>query len=616
MEILCLYRANGEQVLTLDLSGKASALTVGSSPVADISLAAYIRPEDALIAPIAAALVHDEDGWSLATADPAYPLSLGTASVLEARLSPGVTCGLGDFLFRIDGETVVRSAVMLLWTWKAFKGTRSAPLLEGNNLVACLPGSEVPELNPAVVGRLDFRIVLEDNALTILMPEREGMASEWLRVGMGEGFSVGDFTGVALPTSEAEKALKSRRPLAWPGRPIRERLGLYLFCGILIALLMLMVAHKTRELREAIAIRDSQSRERPATCQVVTSEVSTLGDDVRVYDLDFHRSLPTLLKAERQPHSDFLIARGAALQTRAHAEANTAIEERLARKLVLLCSIRAIKEAVGALHWQELRDVVADVDRAAFDYYDATSFIDDAQELSCFVTETLPSLYAATSLSGVEAFNVADRNLNEGMEGLRDNRFATEAIAEPLQALALQRWAALRVYIHARAAFQANPTDATAIETVLDAFSTLEDLFEDETSAVVQLIERERKSLNDIACASLRSRLTEPTTLSSADEMILRELAHFLRAIGGDTAVAQEAMQAAETLAHNAARRWRALHATYRLQRIANSPKATETLQEMLLLGPSDNSFYLWAVRERDRLRTQTPSSPELPTHP
>ncbi len=602
MEMLRIHRITGEALAERDLTGRTLPLTIGSAEAADLSLATYLRPGDAPVAPIAAALVRDEDGWRLAAADPAQPLSLGEATVLEVRLVPGVAGRLGDFVLRVEGTAQAHSAVSLLWAWRGLKGTYRADLQEGRNEVAMLPGSDLPGVNPPVAGAPLCRLVLEDESLTILMPEREGGTQEWLRVGLGEGFRVGDFTGVALATAEAEKALKTRRPLAWPGRAMRGRLSLYLACGVMVGLLMLMVAHQIREVKAVIAARDALCRERPAAVVAAVADHSTLGDDVRVYELDFHRSLPGILQAERQPNADFLLERGAALLARAAAETNTALVESLDRKLALLRGIRAIKVAVGALAWEDLRNAVADLDEAAFRYYDAEAFLGDARELSVFVTETLPALFAAAASAPIEAFKQADQRLMEGMEGLRDNRFAAKQIAATLQETALLRWEALRAAVDARAALQANPCDDAVMGQAVDAFSTLEDRLGEASESVAQLVELERQKLSTIACAAARGILDKGAELRPMDERPLRALAQFLRAIGGDGAVAQEATQAANAVARNYTRQWRALHTQYRLQTIAGKGEAAATLDAMLALGPSDSAYYQWAVRERARL--------------
>ncbi len=611
METLCLHRITGESLLTLDLTDKKQTLILGTAPTADISLAEYLRPEDAPVASIAAALVRDEDGWLLAAADPEQPLLLGTGKVLEARLSPGVACRIGDLLFHLEGEALSRSAVTLLWKSKGIKETHCAPLLDGSNTVATLPGSEVLELNPPVVGKMFCRIVLEGETVTVLMPESDTGTAEWLRVGLGDGFCVGGFTGVALPTVEAEKALKTRTPLAWPGRKIRTRLNLYLIGGLLLATLMMMVMHKIHETEALIADRNSVSRERPAMQASFLADVTTLPDDVRVYELDFHRSLTSILTAQRQPNADFLLDRGAVLLARAEAEKNASLIESIGRKVTLLRDVRTIKEAILNAQWTVLRDAVANADQEVFHYYDGELFLSDAQELNTFLSETLPALFNAAANISTEEFAKADQALTAGLEGLRDNRFATTEIATLLQTTAHNRWAALRAYVDARATFLANPLDPTASAHALETFSDLEDLFADASEGMVRLAENERIRLNDIACSALRAQLENPTQIRLSDEKALRELARFLRAIDGDRAIEQETLHVVETMSREATRQWRALHTQYRLQTISNDPKASETLNAMLALGPSDNPFYQWALREQARVKLSSETTPE-----
>lgn len=614
METLCLHRADGELLLRLDLSEKPAALTVGASPDAALSLAPWLRAGDAPLPAVAAALIRDADGWRLVSAEPTLPLTLNGAPVPEARLAPGVTCGLGGFLLRMAGEAAARSAVTLLWTWRGARGTRSAPLAEGENLVALPPGGDAPEANPPVAGEPLFRLVLEGNALTALMPEREGAPPEWLRVGLGDGFRVGGFTGVALATAEADRALKTRHPLAWPGRGIRLRLALCAVGAVLALLLMGHLARETQAARRALAARGALSREIPATRTPAIAPASTLGDDARVYELDFHRALPELLTATPQPSADFLLSRGAALLARAQAEKDATAEAALARKMALLRGLRALQTAVAGAQWQALRDAVADADPEAFRYYDAEPFLADARALSAFVSETLPALYATAAARGADAFAEADRTLGAAMEALRANRFATEAVTAPLRALALRRWAALRAHVAARDAFLRDPMGVAAGDAARDAFSELEDAFAGE-----ELPGRERQALGEAARKALRARLAPPGP-QAADEAPLRGLARFLRAIGAEPEAAREAAQAADALARETARQGRALHARYRLQRLANDPKAEATLAELLAFGTPENPFRRWAERERQRLQAQPPApaspSPSTPAQP
>ncbi len=611
MENLCLHRITGEPLTTLDLTDKKHTLILGTAPTADVPLAEYLRPEDTPIAPIAAALVRDEDGWIIAAADPEHPPMLGTVKVLEVRLTPGLSCRIGDILFRIESETLSRSAITLLWKAKGMKETHCSPLLDGSNTVATLPGSDIPEVNPPVVEEERFRIVLEGEMVTILMPERDGVVPEWLRVGLGEGFCVGDFTGVALPTTEAEKALKTRTPLAWPGRKMRARLNLYLICGLLLAALMMMVMHKIHEMQAFVADRNSISHERPATQASFLADATTLPDDVRVYELDFHRSLASNLTAEHQPNLDFLLERGAVLHARAEAEKNQFLIDSLDRKVVLLRDVRTIKEAVLKTQWTNLRNAVANANPAVFHYYDGEIFLHDAAELSTFVSETLPALFNAAANTGVEEFKKADEALIAGIEGLRDNRFATEAVSALLQETAFRRWAALRAYVNARATFLANPLDITALTNTLETFSEFEDLLAESSEDMVNLAENERLRLNDIACATLRARLDNPEQLHLSDEKPLRELARFLRAIGGDRTVEQETLRVVDAMTREATRQWRALHTKYRLQTISKDPEAPATLEAMIALGPSESHFYQWAVREQARVKASPDTPPE-----
>lgn len=345
MELLHLHSPDGRPLKTFDLAARPRRpLTLGAAPACDLPL-----PEgpDTL-----GALLRDEDGWLLAAADPAVP---------ERRLIPGEPVALGPFLFRLECEAAETRATLL---WRAGKERlcHAAPLNDGRNVIAWLPDRSAPALNPAIPGNRIGDLFLEGDGLTLVVEDPEGGTSQRLTFAFGDRFAIGPFTGLALPTAEAERALKTRDPLAWPDRRVRLLLRVAVCVGLLLALAMAALARETQTLRQAVAARAPAAVEIAVPAPAPTDPLSR--DTIVAYGQLFHACLPGLLATPEATTTGDLLAMRAGQLLRALPE-EAAERVPLRRKQVFLESLATIKRAVAAGDWPRLGDALATVDAIA-----------------------------------------------------------------------------------------------------------------------------------------------------------------------------------------------------------------------------------------------------------
>ena len=394
MELLHLHSPDGRPLKTFDLAARPRRpLTLGAAPACDLPL-----PEgpDTL-----GALLRDEDGWLLAAADPAIP---------ERRLVPGEPVALGPFLFRLECEAAETRATLL---WRAGKERlcHAAPLNDGRNVIAWLPDRSAPALNPAIPGNRIGDLFLEGDGLTLVVEDPEGGTSQRLTFAFGDRFAIGPFTGLALPTAEAERALKTRDPLAWPDRRVRLLLRVAVCVGLLLALAMAALARETQTLRQAVAARAPAAVEIAVPAPAPADPLSR--DTIVAYGQLFHACLPGLLATPEATTTDDLLAMRAGQLLRALPE-EAAERVPLRRKQVFLESLATIKRAVAAGDWPCLGDALATVDADALHYYDGDALLADARALA----RTFGQDYSALCRELLRGDGALDRLLQEERQSL------------------------------------------------------------------------------------------------------------------------------------------------------------------------------------------------------
>ena len=569
MELLHLHRPDGALLATFDLAALPSRpLTLGAGP-ADLAL-----PEGPAIL---GALIRDEDGWILAAAE-------GGA---ETRLAPGEPAALGPFLFRLERDAAEARAT-LIWRVGKARACHAAPLGEGRNLLAWLPDRSALALNPAIPGDKRCDLFLDGDALTLVADDPSGGPARRLAFALGDRFALGDLQGLALGAHDAERALRTRDPLAWPDR--RLRLGLCAAAGLGLLLLLALggLAREARGLRGALAAR--------APAAVALPDLQPppgdgfAADTVVAYGQLFHACLPGLLATPETSEAGDLLASRAAALLQSLPPGNEALRAPLRRKAAFLESLGAIKRALAAGDWAHLGGVLAEADAEALHYYDGDPLLGDARALDAFFGRDYPArcraLLAGSSPEGPEA-------------ALRGNRFlalpAVKARAERTRA----HWRALAAW---RDAVRGAGPDAAGGEGALrgalyaleGATAALGD------PALDALLLAERQALG----RELAARVAQGAGAAPAAVGRLRALARLARAVGTPDAreAARRAEAEADAIGAAYERRCRALVTDYRLSRLAgDAPAARAALDAILALGPADSPFWAWAQRERER---------------
>ena len=593
MELLHLHAADGALIKTFDLAALPNRpLTLGADPAADLPL-----PEGPATL---AALLRDEDGWLLAPVDPALP---------ETRLLPGEPVALGPFRFRLERDAVQARATLL---WRAGRGkpVHAAPLADGRNVLAWLPDRSEPALNPPIPGDKICDLFLEGDTLTLVTEGAEGPADR-LVCALGDRFAVGPLQGLALPTPLAERALKTRHPLAWPDRRIRLLLRCAAVVGLLLGLVLLALARQANALRAERDARIPAVVERPAPDLPDAPDDPLARDAVIAYGQLFHACLPGLLDSPEPAASGDLLARRAEeLLTDLPKDAPDHIP--LARKWAFLKNLADLKHAVAAGDWPRLGPSLDALDAAVLAYYDADLLLADARALDRCFNQAYPEACRALCRGGTPVS--AETRLQAARDALQGNRFrALPVVAKRLEALN-RHWAALLAWHAAVRGFDGGAGGADAVDAYDSKGVLREALYdiEDATGALDDpaldaLLLQEREALADTVEARIAALCGEGDALlapEAATPAQLRALARLSRALYSPDAQsnARRAEARADALVADYERRCRALIVDYRLKRLAgDAPAANAILDQILSLGPADSPFWAWAQREQAR---------------
>ena len=567
MELLKIYSQSGDILLEQDLSGAPATLLViaGEKP----SLA-ETAPAGAKVA---GAIVRDEDGWSLASADPANPVVSGPRKSPDLHLTAGIACSLGDWVFRIEREG---SATGLVLLWRVGSGTVVAdPLMMGRNIVATRPSDGAYEVNPAIAGTEICEIYPTGEGAVEVISAAD--ASQRLSAQPGALFAVGPFQAMVLDAESASAAVKSGNPFSWPSRGTRAALMLAAMAVGVVCLGGAYLSKQRARLEAAVAAPRGAER-----IEFKTTDPAASDEDSLVYFISFYRSLPLVLKGERSQMTQDLISRGEQLS------GLKGIDDAVA----FLKAIDAIQLAVSRGDWDNLRKTLDSVDDAMFVKCDADKFHEDAHEIADFVTAAVPKfLVEAMSLSEKE-FVDAENRMHGLFDGMQDNVFMSSEIIRRERTMLESRWNALASYIPARNRyFQGKDADG---KNLLEAWALFVDAFDPEDSTFAPIVKRERDS---IAKAILKR-------AESAKDGELIQMCDLGEAVEVDEGLLKEWKRRAAIARKKLAAQYRDLYGDYRA-RAAVAPGAPETLavlDKMLAIGLVDHPFHQWAEREYARV--------------
>lgn len=591
-EKLNIFGAGGKVVQERDLGEvKASLLVVQGADGPDFAETAGSD------AKIIAALVRDEDGWTIASPDPAVPVVSGPKSVTDMHLTPGIPCKIGDWVFRLERD-IGESGAVLVWRNEGSPVAVDA-VLSGRNVVSRVADGTI-QVNPVLSESDVFEFFPTQDGLDVAI---EGDTTSRLSVAPKTLFSVGRFEGMLMTASEAAAAVRSGNAFAWPSRGLRARVYLSLLLLGTVALGGVWMTRQRLDLERQLAL--------PRGARQVDAGKNEVGeiisDDVVVYSLGFYSNLKLFHEPLPNLVTQDFIRRGEQLVS----------DPDVADMVSYLREISKIKELVQAGRWNELGVFLAKVDRARYVAYEGVDFYDDARELVIYVTEEFPRQLIRVSNVGNEAdFEKADLPIapEQIKKVLKSNLFLTDGVARREVSLASYRGEVVRAYVQARqkvlAGLSAKPmsVDQEAIETYADAYATIDNAFPPEETPYVALMTRERAVATDIAKRGVREILGDGNA-ASPQHTLLEQFAVLALYAGLPEVEIADWRAKAKAAAKAMDLKCRSIHSRYRIAILTDRQKAIAVLDELLALGATSNRYYGWAVKEKRRLESALKST-------
>ena len=588
-EILHIYSDSGRELVERDLAAAGPSLLVGERAKDDLVLVDTAAADTNVLA----ALVRNEDGWLLATADEERPVVAGSQKSSDAQLSAGLPCRIGGYVFRIERDTAETGDVLV---WRV-SGEGSAvavdPILGGRNVVATCRGRSRPEVNPAVVDRPIFEFFPTDDALEVSTSRN---AADQLTVPRNHLFSVGNVEAMMMTAADAGRAVKSGNPFAWPSRGLRLRLGAAGVCVALVALIAFGYHRDAARYRHLCSLPHGAT-EVAAPAQGAHAAVR---DEVVSYDISFYRLMPLVLTARPNPVTTDLIQRGRLLTN----------EVGVVGKVAFLETVTAIQRAVQGARWDDLRTTLAAADGKMFGECDADRFLADARTLSAIVSEDLPRQLADGSVYGQrKAFEQSRLNVGSLMAKLDGNVFMTSKLLLQERNTVLGYFSSLATYIDARdrviESLAGNPPALTAddLRRLSDAYAdVLTELPLDEP-AFGRMAKREAVLIRSIAYRG-EEFVTVHAKAGEADvvTVLLEPLAALAERSGVEMKVVEGWRVRAKASRRMLNAKCRRLLASYRLQLARDRAGAERTLADILRMSEATSSYRVWAERERRRL--------------
>lgn len=577
-----------ERLKILDASGK----TLLERPLEDVESPALVVadgdsvrlvPSVATGDRVLAALVLETDGWVIAAADRASPVVCGTKCAGSLPLLVDSACSVAGFAFCLESDAV-RSGHVLVW--RVGKSAVAAESVTGGRNVVAADAlrDESLTVNPAVSGTILFEFYPTGDGLDVVLPS--GIRT---RIAERLVFSVGDFTGLLLPSDEAAAALRSRHPFSYPSRGVRVRL---LAASLGVGLLTLLGAFFMREAERTERLADEPRGARRMT-HLPASDSAAFDEDAYIYQLSFYRDLPLVLGAQRSPVADDLLARAA------HFKGNASVQ-RAAR---FLADVTAIQDSIAARRWAELAKVLGGIDREMFTIANATRFLEDAQDVHSSAARLIPETALQACTASPAAREELNRRASRILSEMSKNLFVQSGSLKGwFQGLREQK-RALIGYLSARDRLCAPGRTLTVadIASVRAAFAALEQVGNDDLPGVTAHLRKELAAEVARMLATLTSRFRTVTDFAPEMAAILP-----LCELADDVGVAAERVRAWRQEALRINRlvdaRFRDCYRTYRLTVASDPAGARRLLDEMLAIGHEGSRFHAWARREKERL--------------
>ena len=568
MEKLTILTTDAKALLSRDLSAEKGPILVIKDASAGVRLAASAAAGDKVLG----ALVRGEDGWTLASSDPAVAVASGPKRASALPLFEGTSLALGDYVFTLEGESAQTGSVLV---WKVGRSPVAADsILAGRNVVALDPATEHAVVNPPIQGATLFEFYPSAESLEVVSRSGEPQS-----VPFGVPFGVGDFRAMALSRADATAAMRARNPFAWPARHARHRVLL----GVAVLVAVALFA--------GLLNRRAAALERRAAAQAGTARMTELAgleqkdaatDEDYLFTLAFYRDLPLALQAKVSPISRDLIVRAAAFKDNATIQGMKAFLETVVR----------LQEAVAANRWDALSEILKSVSRDGFVHFGAADFYDDIKEVSGLVSRTVPDAIARASVFGRTDYDEVQGKIDRLIEDLSDNRFAEVSTLEALMRDVRSRLKALDEYVDARdllfGAFGKTPVETPElVSSVAGSLASLESLLVEE--GLREIVVREKAFVRErlAPLAAKPKLLVAVIDLAAVAETDEKTLATWRAAAHAQQKAIDE--------------RVRALYREYRGRSRGDATRSLQILDAILDAADPKNPFHAWAAREKAR---------------
>jgi len=583
MELLHVYGPDGAEVCTEDLSGHEKSVKV-----CRVNGKLELSEQVAAGGEVVAALIRNEDGWVLASASPDVPVVAGPKSAPDMQLMSGLVCSIAGHAFQLERDKAAMGSV-LLWRYGGSKVV-SDTVLAGRNIVAESASDGKPCVNPPLAGETLFEFFPAADSLDVVTGS--GEKRQRLAVGTKTLFAVGGFEGMYLSATDAEAAMKTSAPFAWPSRKPRQALllGLLVLAGLgaVCAVLWQRLGQLNRRLAEP----------RGAVKAEMIFDHSPYDDKFEtkaVYDQHFFRSLPHILGPEPSPIAQELVRLGeAAVFTNDVA---------VARRVKFLRDVQEIQTLILAGRWDALKAQLDQVDRQMFTIGDAEDFLRDAEDARALISETQP-VRVRDYLNSAEV--IPESKIEEvkakQIARVKDNRFLAGRTYERELRQRNERMEACVAYRSVRDAAEKAGNGATPqqILSLTDVFCSLRDQLDAE--GFPPILQNEAKRIARFATGvadSVLSRSKED--LGGFQLAKLRPLSDLGTQAGMPEAVVGKWIAQAKAAHKMLDLRYQELYRLYRTKGLSDAKLALDTLKEMIDIGFVESPYYKWALREQER---------------
>jgi len=321
-------------------------------------------------------------------------------------------------------------------------------------------------------------------------------------------------------------------------------------------------------------------------------------DDARLVLYSFLRSMPTILTAQPTQASLDIINMA--------SHQRFAKDQTVQRLLKFVKDVRNIQECAASMRWDELKKAISVVDREVCTMSDADQYLEDAREMCVYASYTLPERFlAASAVGAVDPSTIGSPELEAKYISFTNrNVFARSDFFKREIDSNNERWDAMCAYVAARNVLMSNGKASVAsIRNLGDTYVRMRDLYHETPFEAIS--KREQSVVAEIS-KKLAAQIiaAHKKNANGFDLAKLEAIAQLCEQIGiGDGSLAEW-----KALARTAHKRmdefYRGNYQKYRLLTVEDPVAAKKILDEMIELGGVNNSFYKWAVRERQRLES------------